>query len=58
MQPTPTSPLPTGEVDPELFETIGASSLAVRFEINVVKVRFYRCSLYLLSPAHLMLFDT
>ena len=57
-QPTPTSPLPTGEVDPELFETIGASSLAVRFEINVVKVRFYRCSLYLLSPAHLVLFDT
>ena len=34
----PTSPLPTGEVDPDVFETIGASALAVRFEINVVKV--------------------
>ncbi|KAI0354421.1 Pkinase-domain-containing protein [Trametes cingulata] len=37
-QPTLLSPLPTGEVDHNLFETIGANSLAVRFEINVVKV--------------------
>ncbi|TBU46041.1 Pkinase-domain-containing protein [Dichomitus squalens] len=37
-QPPPASPLPTGPVDPNLFEIIGASSLAVRFEVNVVKV--------------------
>lgn len=38
-QPTLLTPLPTGAVDHDVFETIGASSLAVRFEINVVKVR-------------------
>ncbi|KAI8977805.1 Pkinase-domain-containing protein [Trametes punicea] len=32
------SPLPTGAVDADVFESIGANSLAVRFEINVVKV--------------------
>ncbi|KAI1793792.1 Pkinase-domain-containing protein [Ganoderma leucocontextum] len=37
-QPPPASPLPTGEVRPDLFETIGSSSLAVRFEVNIVKV--------------------
>ncbi|KAI0821802.1 Pkinase-domain-containing protein [Trametes gibbosa] len=37
-QPTLLSPLPTGEVDHSVFESIGANSLAVRFEINVVKV--------------------
>ncbi|KAL1943622.1 hypothetical protein VTO73DRAFT_4067 [Trametes versicolor] len=37
-QPTLLTPLPTGAVDHDVFETIGASSLAVRFEINVVKV--------------------
>ncbi|CDO69735.1 hypothetical protein BN946_scf184697.g7 [Trametes cinnabarina] len=37
-QPTPLSPLPTGAIDPEVFESIGNNSLAVRFEINVVKV--------------------
>ena len=31
-------PLPTGEVNQEVFETIGNNSLAVRFEINIVKV--------------------
>ncbi|KAH8105209.1 Pkinase-domain-containing protein [Cristinia sonorae] len=31
-------PLPTGAVDPEVFETISNNSLAVRFEINIVKV--------------------
>ncbi|PCH34832.1 Pkinase-domain-containing protein [Wolfiporia cocos MD-104 SS10] len=31
-------PLPTGEVDPDIFESIGANTLAVRFEINIVKV--------------------
>ena len=37
--PQPTlSALPTGEVAPEVFESLGANSLAVRFEINVVKV--------------------
>ena len=33
-----TSPLPTGEVDKEVFDSIGTSSLGVRFEVNVVKV--------------------
>lgn len=32
-------PFPTGEVDQTVFESIGQSSLAVRFEINIVKVR-------------------
>ena len=32
------SPLPTGEVDKELFETMGSSSLSVKFEVNIVKV--------------------
>ncbi|KAF8907033.1 hypothetical protein CPB84DRAFT_1769316 [Gymnopilus junonius] len=32
------SPLPTGEIDRELFESMGSNSLSVRFEINVVKV--------------------
>lgn len=36
--PQPSNPLPTGEVDPDVFESIGANSLAVRFEINIVKV--------------------
>lgn len=31
-------PLPTGEVGPEVFDEIGRNTLAVRFEINVVKV--------------------
>jgi serine/threonine protein kinase KIN1/2 len=36
----PRSPslMPTGEVDREVFETMGNNSLSVRFEINVVKV--------------------
>ncbi|EPQ53024.1 Pkinase-domain-containing protein [Gloeophyllum trabeum ATCC 11539] len=40
--PTPgprySTPLPTGEVDREVFESIGTNTLAVRFEINIVKV--------------------
>ncbi|TFK51224.1 Pkinase-domain-containing protein [Heliocybe sulcata] len=32
------TPLPTGEVDRDIFETIGTNTLAVRFEINIVKV--------------------
>ena len=32
------SPLPTGEVDRDVFETMGNNSLSVRFEINIVKV--------------------
>lgn len=42
-QPPPASPLPTGEVNHDLFETIGSSSLAVRFEVNIVKVRCRPC---------------
>lgn len=37
--PTPLSPLPTGEVNQEVFDLISANSLAVRFEVNIVKVR-------------------
>lgn len=37
--PTPKlTPFPTGEVDQEVFEMMGANSLSVRFEINIVKV--------------------
>ncbi|KAF9050634.1 Pkinase-domain-containing protein [Hymenopellis radicata] len=32
------SPMPTGEVDRDVFETMGNNSLSVRFEINIVKV--------------------
>ncbi|KAF9530809.1 hypothetical protein CPB83DRAFT_850357 [Crepidotus variabilis] len=38
--PRSPSPLPTGEVNREVFESMGSSSLSVRFEINVVKVPF------------------
>jgi hypothetical protein len=40
LPPRSPSPLPTGEVDKELFESMGSSSLSVRFEINIVKVPF------------------
>lgn len=36
--PRTPSPMPTGEVDREVFETMGNNSLSVRFEINIVKV--------------------
>ena len=32
------SPLPTGQVDRDVFESMGHNTLSVRFEINVVKV--------------------
>ncbi len=35
------SPMPTGEVDRDVFETMGNNSLSVRFEINIVKVRYH-----------------
>lgn len=35
----PLTNLPTGEVDPDVFDTIGSSTLCVRFEINIIKVR-------------------
>lgn len=31
-------PFPTGLVDPHVFESMGTNSLAVRFEVNIVKV--------------------
>ena len=37
-QPQSASPLPTGEVDRDVFESMGNNSLSVRFEINIVKV--------------------
>ncbi|KAJ7472050.1 hypothetical protein FB451DRAFT_1090269, partial [Mycena latifolia] len=37
ISPSPT-PLPTGEVDREVFESMGNNTLSVRFEINIVKV--------------------
>ncbi|KAK1225521.1 Serine/threonine-protein kinase [Marasmius sp. AFHP31] len=36
--PRSPSPMPTGEVDKDVFETMGSNSLSVRFEINIVKV--------------------
>jgi len=33
------SPLPTGQVDRDVFESMGNNTLSVRFEINIVKVR-------------------
>jgi len=36
--PRSPSPLPTGEVDRDVFESIGNNTLSVRFEINIVKV--------------------
>jgi len=33
----------TGELDEDVFESIGANKLAVRFEINVVKVGTLSC---------------
>lgn len=38
LSPGRTSPLPTGEVVKEVFDSIGSSPLGVRFEVNVVKV--------------------
>ncbi|KAF7328752.1 Non-specific serine/threonine protein kinase [Mycena venus] len=32
------APMPTGEVDREVFESMGNNTLSVRFEINIVKV--------------------
>ncbi|THH15419.1 hypothetical protein EW146_g5047 [Bondarzewia mesenterica] len=32
------APFPTGEVDRDVFESIGQNTLSVRFEINVIKV--------------------
>ncbi|KAJ7102911.1 hypothetical protein C8R44DRAFT_834668 [Mycena epipterygia] len=37
LSPSP-APLPTGEVDREVFESMGNNTLSVRFEINIVKV--------------------
>ncbi|KAG6873278.1 hypothetical protein C0992_008861, partial [Termitomyces sp. T32_za158] len=39
------SPLPTSEVDREVFETMGNNTLSVKFEINIVKVRVFVCHL-------------
>lgn len=39
------SPLPTGEVDRDVFESMGNNSLSVRFEINIVKVNIWCISL-------------
>lgn len=36
--PLSAQPFPTGQVDNDLFESIGSSSLSVRFDINIVKV--------------------
>jgi len=43
LPPRSPSPLPTGEVDKEMFESMGNNSLSVRFEINIVKVLFVPC---------------
>ncbi|KAI0338743.1 Pkinase-domain-containing protein [Trametopsis cervina] len=36
--PPSSTPQPVSQIDPAVFETIGQNSLAVRFEINIVKV--------------------
>ena len=36
--PRSPSPLPTGEVNQDVFESMGNNTLSVRFEINIVKV--------------------
>ena len=36
--PTSLLPLPTSEVDKDVFDSMGANTLSVRFEINIVKV--------------------
>lgn len=36
--PRSPSPMPTGEVDRDVFESMGNNTLSVRFEINIVKV--------------------
>ncbi|KAJ7092768.1 hypothetical protein C8R44DRAFT_891193 [Mycena epipterygia] len=36
--PNSVTPLPTGEVDREVFESMGNNTLSVRFEIDIVKV--------------------
>ncbi|KAF7986947.1 hypothetical protein HWV62_12763 [Athelia sp. TMB] len=38
LSPSPPTPMPTGEVDKEVFESMGNNTLSVRFEINIVKV--------------------
>jgi len=43
--PRSPSPMPTGEIDRELFESMGNNSLSVRFEINIVKVCFLKSTL-------------
>jgi hypothetical protein len=45
----PALPQPTGEVDRDVFESMGNNTLSVRFEINIVKVGFFfsRLCLYL-----------
>lgn len=39
--PRSPSPLPSGEVGREVFESIARNSLSVRFEINIVKVCYF-----------------
>lgn len=35
------SPMPTAEVDRDVFESMGNNTLSVRFEINIVKVSYF-----------------
>jgi hypothetical protein len=47
------SPLPTGQVDRDVFESMGDNILSVRFEINIVKVCDppSQCQIFLISIA-------
>jgi hypothetical protein len=47
--PSP-SPFPTGQVDRDVFESLGNNMLSVRFEINIVKVRVppSQCQIFLI----------
>ncbi|KAG6810693.1 hypothetical protein H0H92_010718 [Tricholoma furcatifolium] len=49
------SPLPTGEVGREVFETMGNNTLSVRFEINIVKVRTLGVLSVVVQMAHVSL---
>jgi hypothetical protein len=41
--PRPPSPMPSGAIDKEVFESLGNSTLSVRFDINIVKVSASVC---------------
>jgi hypothetical protein len=49
------SPLPTGQVDRDVFESMGNNTLSVRFEINIVKVWVVTFRMTHLANVHVLL---